>query len=126
MRAKTNSPSLAQRQVQAGAPKANSYQLSVAKKLASAAEDQAGEQCRVLEKAQKRLAKALKKLGQGKGKQKGQVGPAARRRSPIRAPQAGAKETTRTGPKTQKRAAGKQSPSAAAGGAAPPLIIPTV
>jgi hypothetical protein len=48
-----------------------------AKKLALAAEDQAREQRWVLEKVQKRLAKTLKKLGQGKAKQKAK--PARRR-----------------------------------------------
>ena len=78
----------------------------------------ARERCRVLEKARKRLAKALKKLGQGKGKKKGK--PA--RPSPVARLSASVKPAPRKqpaiAPKTQK-------PAAAASATSPP-VIPTV
>ena len=96
------------------------------RKLASAAEDQACEQRRVLEKAQKRLAKALKKLRQGKGKQKNKLA----RRPAVARPSAPSKpvppKQSAAAPKTQKPTDGRHSPLAAAGGASAPPIIPTV
>jgi len=90
-----------------------------AKKLASAAEDQSREQCQVLEKAQKRLAKALKKLDQGKAKQKGKPArPAVAARPPAPSKQTATTQSAIT-PKPQ-------NPSAAAGGVPAPPAIPTV
>jgi hypothetical protein len=97
-----------------------------AKKLAAAAEDQALAQALVLKKVQKRLAKALKKLGQKKK---------ARQNGKLARPVPAARPTTPTNPAMNKRLAitaknqthvtGSQSPSAPPGSSASPPIIPT-
>jgi len=97
-----------------------------AKKSAAAAEEQARDYCRVFEKAQKRLAKAVKKLGQGKTKQKGKPArlPAVARASAPAKP--APKKQAAMVPKPHKTAAGSRPPSAAAGSATSPPVIPTV
>ena len=86
-----------------------------AKKLVLAAEEQARERCRVWEKAQKRLAKALKKLVKAKGG--GTKKPALAAAAPGKAapPKPAAKKPSPIPPKTQKPAVASQSPPAAPG-----------
>ena len=97
-----------------------------AKKLALAAEDQACERRRIWEKAEKRLAKALKKLAKAKGGGANKtVKAAARPRKPA-SPKPAVKKTPSITPKTQKPAVLGQAPPASPGAAKTNPASPTV
>ena len=98
----------------------------LSKKLALKAEEQVREQRRILEKAQKRLAKALKKVGKGKAKPQGKAARQSSVTRPSAHPKPALKQHSVLSPKSQKPTDGSRSLSAAAASISPSTVVSTV